>query len=234
MIPINIKPQPDDVTCGPTSLHAIYNYYHDVIELDQVIKEMSYLEAGGTLAVLLATHALRRGYKTKMYTYNLKMFDPSWFLNKDVNLIEKLKQQAKHKTSKRLLNATHAYIQYLEQGGSLIFEDLTPALLYSYFKRNIPILAGLSSTYLYGNVRELPTVNNEAFYDDVKGFPQGHFVVLCGYDEEHNHVIVADPYEENPISKNNYYSVKIQRLINSIMLGIITYDANFLVIEPEV
>ena len=53
------------------------------------------------------------------------------------------------------------------------------------------------------------------------------------YDAEHKHIIIADPYRENPISKNNYYSVKVHSLINAILLGIITYDANFLIIEPK-
>lgn len=224
--------QPDDVTCGPTSLHAVYDYYNDNISLDQVIKEVTYLEDGGTLAVMLGTHALGRGYKTRIYTYNLKMFDPTWLLTKETNIVEKLHQQAKYKRGKKFLHATEAYIDFLERGGELVFEDLTPALIYRYFKKNIPILAGLSATYLYQSIRESSTINGHATGDDVRGYPQGHFVILCGYDEGNNHIIVADPYKQNPISKDNYYLVKVQRLINSIMLGIITYDANFLIIEP--
>lgn len=37
------------------------------------------LEDGGTLAVLLGTQAIRRGYHAKIFTYNLRVFDPSWF-----------------------------------------------------------------------------------------------------------------------------------------------------------
>ena len=232
MIPIKIMPQPDDVTCGPTSLHAVYHYYNDKISLKQVIQEVAYLEQGGTLAVLLAIHAAKRGYKTKIYTYNLKMFDPTWLLTEKIDLIEKLKTQAKYKPNPKFQHATKAYIEFLELGGELSFEDLTPALIYRYFKNDVPILAGLSATYLYQCIRECTDSDNVSVGDDIKGEPQGHFVVLCGYDAEHNHVIVADPNQENPISTNNYYPVKMQRLINSIMLGIITYDANFLIIEP--
>jgi hypothetical protein len=46
--------------------------------------------------------------------------------------------------------------------------------------------------------------------------------------------VVADPYQENPFYRNNYYEVKTTRLINSIMLGIVTYDANLLVVEPAI
>lgn len=234
MIPINILPQPTDETCGPTCLHAIYNYYGDNISLKKVIAEVSYVEDGGTLAVLLAIHALKRGYKAKIYTYNLRMFDPTWLLNAEINIQQKLQEQLKYKRSNRRLHATEAYTEFLNLGGKLVFEDLTPALLGQYFNKNIPILAGLSATYLYLSCRETTSATStEIIFDDVKGYPTGHFVVLGGYDKNKTHIIVADPYKENPISKNNNYSVKVQRLINSIMLGIMTYDANFLIIEPE-
>jgi hypothetical protein len=32
---------------------------------------------------------------------------------------------------------------------------------------------------------------------------------------------------------SNYYQVGIHRLINAILLGIVTYDANILIIEPS-
>ena len=32
-----------------------------------------------TLAVLLGCHALRRGYEATIYTFNLQVFDPTWF-----------------------------------------------------------------------------------------------------------------------------------------------------------
>jgi len=57
--------------------------------------------------------------------------------------------------------------------------------------------------------------------------------VLCVFTPERDKVIVADPYQENPFFRNNYYQVKTTRLINSIMLGMISYDANILIIEPK-
>ena len=37
---LDILPQPDELTCGPTCLHAVYRYYGDDISLDQVIAEV--------------------------------------------------------------------------------------------------------------------------------------------------------------------------------------------------
>ena len=78
-IALDILSQPDETTCGPTCLHAVYRYYRDDISLKQVISEAHLLEGGGTLEVLLACHALRRGYRATIYTYNLQVFDPTWF-----------------------------------------------------------------------------------------------------------------------------------------------------------
>ena len=59
----------------------------------------------------------------------------------------------------------------------------------------------------------------------------GHFVVLCGMKGKQ--VLVADPYQGNPFSNDGRYEVHVGRLINSIMLGIVTYDANLLIISKK-
>lgn len=235
MMPIKILTQPTNVTCGPTSLHAIYQYYGDDISLEQVIDEVMYVDGGGTLGVLLATHALKRGYKATIYTYNIKVFDPTWFMvpkeQVSEHIIEKLKMQAKVKFSRKLGRAASFYLEFLSQGGKLAFEDLTPTLLSKYFRKGIPILTGLSATYLYQSPREVSPDDFTTFPDDIRGKPCGHFVLLCGYDEEKGRILIADPSPEHPEFNQQYYSVKTSRLINSIMLGILTYDANFLIIE---
>jgi len=87
---LDIQPQPDETTCGPTCLQAVYRYYDDDLPLEQVIEEHRQLREGGTLAVFLACHALRRGYKATIYTYNLEVFDPSWFVPEPKDLRERL------------------------------------------------------------------------------------------------------------------------------------------------
>lgn len=232
MLALKILSQPDDETCGPTSLHAVYNYYGDDISLEEVISQVSYLESGGTLAVMLAIHALKRGYQATIFTYNLHVFDPTWFYDVHVDIAGKLQDQLKYKHDKKLHLATGAYLEFLSLGGKLCFEDLSPALLKRHFNKGIPMLTGLSATYLYQCAREYVSPQNEVFYNDVKGHPSGHFVILAGYDDAKKYVVVADPYAENLVSGDNYYSVKVGRLINSIMLGILTYDANILVVQP--
>lgn len=232
VIPIKIHTQPDDSTCGPTSLHAVYRYFKDPISLVDVIKEVPSLDEGGTLEVLLACHALKRGYRARIYTYNMFIFDPTWIGLSNEEIILKLEEQLKYKKGAKLHRATNAYIEFLRLGGELRCQDLTKNLLREYFDRNIPLLTGLSATYLYQSAREFGNEQGDSVYDDVRGFPMGHFVVLCGLGEDQKSIVVADPYRENPFFKDNYYEVKATHLINSIMLGMATYDANLLAIQP--
>ncbi len=227
----DIQSQPDEVTCGPTCLHALYNYYGDTITLTEVIKEVKRLKLGGTLAVMLGHHALKRGYKAHIYTYNLNVFDPTWFKDSSKKMKQHLRAQMAFKTKRRKLQAASAaYIKFLDAGGELRNSELDETLIKDYLKQSVPILAGLSATYLYGTPREIPQFD---IYDSIKGEPSGHFVVMTGYDEDKNCVHIADPMEPNPLGKGQVYSVSFARLINSIMLGIVTYDANLLVIEPK-
>ncbi|SIT80703.1 peptidase-C39 like family protein [Pontibacter indicus] len=232
MIPIKIHTQPDDSTCGPTSLHAVYRYFNDSISLSEVIKEVPYLDEGGTLEVLLACHALERGYKARIYTYNLHIFDPTWFQLSNDEIIEKLENQLEFKKGAKFRRATMAYIDFLQRGGELRCTDLTKGLLREYFEKGIPLLTGLSATYLYQSSRETSDEAGNSIYDDVRGYPMGHFVVLCGFADDQKQIVVADPYKENPYFKNNYYEVKASHLLNSIMLGMATFDANLLAIKP--
>ena len=226
----DIKAQPDEVTCGPTCLHALYQYYNDSISLKDVIREVKSLKSGGTLAVMLGNHALKHGYQAYIYTYNLNIFDPTWFRFSSNKMLYLLKRQMRYKfRSRKLQEESKAYIKFLEAGGKIRYEELNEHLIKGYLRQSIPILTGLSATYLYSTTREIPTSNK---YDSIKGEPVGHFVVINGYDDPSHQVYLADPMNPNPL-KSQYYSVNFDRLINSIMLGIVTYDANLLIIEPK-
>lgn len=222
--------QPDDTTCGPTCLHAVYRAFGDPIGLEQVVSEVSVLEEGGTLSSLLACHALRRGYRATLHTYNLRVFDPTWFQGRGIDIAEKLREQAKVKSKRRLQLATRAYLAFLALGGRIRFAEVGGPLIRRSLRRGTPILAGLSATYLYGCARE--TGRFEMVYDDIEGEPVGHFVVLHAYDTKLRRVLIADPNAENPAFSRHHYAVAVERLVTAIALGVLTYDANLLVIEP--
>jgi hypothetical protein len=228
-LPVVTLAQPDETTCGPTCLHALYRYWGEEESLETVIARMRRLEHGGTFAVFLACDALRKGYHASIYTYNLGVFDPTWFRDRKVRIAERLMKQREVKMDYRLQHATEGYLEFLNLGGRLRFVDLSPALLSAILRRRLPIITGLSSTYLYRTAREYGPDDRP---DDIRGLPAGHFVVIAGYDAAKRTVLVVDPYEPTPYGPSHEYWISIDRVVGAILLGIVTHDANLLVIHP--
>jgi hypothetical protein len=229
-LPVRMLPQPDEATCGPTCLQAIYAYWGVEEAVEAVIARTRKMEnGGGTFAVFLACDALRRGYRATIYTYNLTVFDPTWF-SAGVDIAERLRRQKEAKTEPRLHYVTEGYLEFLSLGGRLRFMDLSRGLMRAILRRGQPILTGLSSTYLYRTAREY---GPDDVPDDIRGTPSGHFVVLAGYDRGKRSVLVADPYGPHPYGPSHNYWISIDRVLGAILLGIVTHDANLLVIQPH-
>lgn len=225
---LTIPRQPDLASCGPTCLQAVYGFFGDPVPLTEVLEGVASLEGGGTLGVLLGCHALERGYRAVLYTYNLRIFDPTWFGLTRPDLMDRLKQRIQIKEGKKLRMASEAYLRYLELGGTVRMEDLSPELIFRRLDAGHPILTGLSATYLYQSPRE-----SGVHDDDIRGDAQGHFVVLAGYDPGDRQVLIADPLGGSQWVQSSRYSVGVDRLITAILLGVLTYDANLLVVEPR-
>jgi len=226
---IGILPQPTESTCGPTCLHAVYSYFGQSCDLQSLINDVPETENGGTFSVILALHALRSGFAATIFSYNLRTFDPTWEGLSSEEIAAKLETRLHRTRSQKARANLKAYVDFLNEGGRLSFEELTPRLLKRILKNDTPIIAGLSSTHLYRDSR----LNKEGEPDDVHGEPEGHFVIITDWDASESKFVVADPYRKNPVSSEQIYGVDVHRLINSILLGIVTYDANLLVIEPQ-
>ena len=231
LLSFEIHRQPDDTTCGPTCLHAVYRYWGQDVGLTDLVAGVPALEDGGTLGVLLALDALRRGYAATLVTWNLRVFDPTWFEPGAPPLRERLEQRAEAKRANpKLRTAALAYVQFLDAGGRIEFRDLGPDLLREALAARVPLLTGLSATFLYREARQRPT---DDVTDDIAGDPVGHFVVLTGYDPAAHEVFVSDPMHPNALSETHTYPVPVERLIGAIYLGVLTYDANLIRIEPS-
>jgi len=228
-LPVRMLAQPDEVSCGPTCLQAIYRYWDDDEPLEAVVSRTHWLDHGGTLAVFLANDALRKGFDATIYTYNLTVFDPTWF-KPGVDLAARLAAQEKAKQDPALTHITAGYREFLELGGRLRLTDLSRTLVRGLLRRKLPILTGLSSTFLYRAARESGE-NDRA--DDIRGEPAGHFVVLAGYNRQKRSVLVVDPYDPHPYGSTRGYWIMIDRVMAAILLGIVTHDANLLVIHPR-
>lgn len=232
ILPFQIDPQPDDVTCGPTCLHALYRYWGDSISLEQVRTEIDTLaDVGeeGTLAVMLGLHALRRGYRARLYTCNLRVFDPTWF-RPGVNLAAKLAARRTGRRTPKQKFAISAYLEFLESGGQVRMGELDAPVIAAHLEAGQPLVCGLSATWLYQTARENPRTNED---DDVHGVPTGHFVVLCGYDPAGDLVQVADPSADLVGDIGHLHDVPLQRLLAAIHLGVVTYDGNLLALWRE-
>ncbi len=245
---LEIQTQPNDSSCGPTCLAAVYRYWDDSVDLPQLISQVGQLVSGGTLAVQLACHALRKGYDAVITTYNLQVFDPTWFrthdgvgINRDLS--EKLQRQLEVKGSRpdvdqfRLQVATESYLRFLSLGGRIQMQPLDEHLIVSTLTQAVPILCGLSATYLYAERRERwqppDDSGRTSIADDVGGDPAGHFVVLHGYDPQTRNVSIADPMHPNPMAPTNKYIAPLSRVTSAILLGTLTYDANLLTLVPR-
>jgi hypothetical protein len=194
-----------------------------------VITSTKRLAHGGTLAVLLGCDALRNGYKARIYTGNLTVFDPTWFTRPGIDLESKLSLQQSAKPEMALSFTTEAYLDFLALGGRIRFANISPSLLRRILECELPIITGLSSTYLYQSAREYGPEDEP---DDIRGLPAGHFVIVAGWDRDRRKVLVIDPYEPNPYGASHSYWLGIERVVAAILLGIVTHDANLLVVYP--
>ena len=218
------------MTCGPTCLQAIYAFYGLQLELDEVIRSVRRLDHGGTLGVLLGLDALERGFAVDLITYNLEIFDPSWFHEPRADLVERLARQREVKMDRRLRVASDAYLSFLEQGGRVHHREMTPELLQELVEDGTPPIAGLSATYLYDCAREA-FEGLRSRYDDIAGEPVGHFVVVSGFDPASGRFRISDPSQDNPRHRSGVYWVSPHRLVGALFLGATTYDGIIVVVR---
>ena len=56
--------------------------------------------------------------------------------------------------------------------------------------------------------------------------------MLTGYTPKSREIFVTDPLHPNALSVEHTYPVPIERVVGAIYLGVLTYDANLVVIQP--
>lgn len=234
-LPVQRFIQPDDTTCGPTCLRKVYDFFGHAIELEHVVASVEeYEKGGGTLAVFLGISALETGFTARLYPYDLRIFDPTWFELSPHDLLQKIRQRFPYLKDPKRLRAAEAYVRFLEMGGEIVFDELTHSLFKRIIDRGHPVLAGLSATYLYRFARERWDAENYRLVtDDVGGDAIGHFVVISGYDQWGRLLTVLDPFAHVPASEDGRITVESDRLLNSILLGDMTYDAVLLEVWPR-
>ena len=226
--------QPDETTCGPTCLRKVYAFFglHDT--LDDILNALERNEDGGTLAVYLGIVALQRGLAARIYSYDLRIFDPTWASLGSSELRAKILERYPRLVDEKRRRAAAAYVRFLDLGGEIAFDELRHTLFRTIIDRGHPVLAGLSATYLYSQPRERWDVTLKRHVDDdIAGEPSGHFVVISGYANWGRRLTLVDPFEQAPVNQAGLIQVDTDRLINAILLGDVTYDAVLLEVWPK-
>ena len=67
------------------------------LPLERILKEVTSLQEGGTLAVLLGIHALQHGLNARIHSYNLRVLDPTWEQLPRQEVRRRIVEQMRHK-----------------------------------------------------------------------------------------------------------------------------------------
>lgn len=219
---VEIEPQPTIVACGPTCLHAVYRYFGREISIATIVDEVNHKVVEGCFDGALGVHAICAGLSARIASVNLRVLDPSWFVGHG---IREALVAAGNKTSElSLKNAALAYAAFVNAGGELALGGITFESIVNSISRSIPVIVGLSSTFLYRSRRSSITDGEETSV--------GHFVVVTGVDVKQRMVSIADPLSENPAGLGAYYDLPWDQLLSCICLGALTNDGAALIVWP--
>lgn len=80
-------------------------------------------------------------------------------------------------------------------------------------------------------MRDYTSENDQVVYDEWMGAATGHFIIIQGYDTADETLYIADPYAPHPLSNDHYYKTSFSHWLHAHLLGIVSYDAELLVIS---
>lgn len=220
--------QPDDTTCGPSCLAQVAASFGVQASVPDLVAGLTRLQHGGTLGVFLALRAMDLGFRAAVYPMGLKVFDPTWWDLDPAALVERLHRRRAAVSTAIDREVIDAWIRFIEQGGAVRFEELTPGLMCAIINRGHPIICGLNVTWLYRESRE----QDDGRPDDIGGEQVGHFVTIAGYGASGANFDIRDPHWEAPFGVDGHYRVDVHRLIHAILIGDRTRDAVLVEIWP--
>jgi hypothetical protein len=199
-------------SCIPACLQEVFGYYGESITQEEIMKTSENPKMGMSL-IEVGIFSLKHNYKPLIITNNVNIFDPTWFKLDSTKLKLNLKKRAKFVDD---LNQfmIDKYIKFLNLGGEINFETISPALFEKYLSMEIPIIMELASTFLY----KLAKSSHPGGFDDaIRGQIEGHGVVIAGFDKKDKFLII-DPNSKKSPSKTGVYWVDGAELMMSFAL----------------
>jgi hypothetical protein len=199
-------------SCIPACSQSVFGYYGESI-VQKEIMEVSENPKLGIALVEAGIFSLKRNYKPLIITNNINIFDPTWFKLDSSKLKLNLNERAKFVDD---LNQfmIDKYIQFLNLGGEINFETISPALFKKYLSMKVPIIMELASTFLY----KLAKSSHPGGFDDaIRGQIEGHGVVMAGFNKKDEFLIIDPNLKKSP-SKTGVYWVDSKELMMSFAL----------------
>ena len=222
-ISIDRYAQPDNITCGPTSLRMVMNYYGKEVSHEDVMEHFTIFPGIGVLDPHIAMAAMNYGFNVKIISYNYRVIHPSWESLSSDMLLKKLQDYMPEITNYKDSVSASGYINYLKRGGRIEYYPLSKELIVSYLKEGQILIAALDMEYLYEGTVDWSAAAPE---------PSSHFVVVHGYDPGAVKFEISDSwYEVSVPNENGHYFVSTARLITAILLGFQVNDADLVIID---
>lgn len=228
---LNILPQINHQLSGAETLRGIYAYYGEDISMDDLVVSTTRFSNRRLRPLALAIDALERGYAVTVHCCDTRIFDLSWMGLVSSELKEKLEYHKSKADSVHLTQTFDAYIQILEKGGTIDLSEINRAVIRKAVELKAPIIAAVSATHLFHSKREYLDSKDRPVLDDAKGKTAGHLVAVTAWVGKE--ITLHDPYLANPITGKAKYKVYISRLMRSILLGVLSYDAQMVVITKK-
>ena len=199
-------------SCIPACLQEVFGYYGEQISQEEIM-EISENPKLGVALVETGIFSLKHNYKSLIITNNINIFDPTWFRLDNNKLKLNLNKRAKFvdDLSKFMIDK---YIKFLDSGGEINFETINPTLFKKYLSIKVPIIMELASTFLYKLAK---STSSGSFDDAIRGQIEGHGIVIAGFDDEDNFLII-DPNSKKSPSKTGVYWVNSAELMMSFAL----------------
>ena len=203
----NEKQEIGSKTCGPVCLLNIYKEIGIETDLKTILKELKINDKTTTYPAQLGTHLLSKGLNPILINSTPQTVSPSWENLSEKDVTAKLEQWIKINKKNKWLKSVKWLISYLKKGGKLKIADLTTSLIDRYLNEGYKVICCLEESWIWGERK----IEEKAVFDDIKGSPRGHFIIL--YSHTGNEYLVSDPFPTGMKNKEGLYKLNKDKLL---------------------